>query len=279
MLAGSQSGLLYAAPLLGGDDGTEQTIRMIRSLVDDAWKDPFVNRAAIEIIRAAGVAPYDTWGQVRALYDFAHSFYFVNDPISKEALRPTRELLQLRAGDCDDINGIVLPSLLGSIGLETRVVTIAADPEMPDAFSHIYCEVSIDGTWYALDAARPDAAFGVAPPNYFRREWWSLTDSSHGDYSGDNGIAGYAPHEGFFTRDLSGAELGLGSATSIAAGGLTALSSLLTSVSGQTVQPAQQGAIGPGGAAAVSPASASASSATTDLIILALALAAAWLLL
>src|ERR1700676_1643780 len=125
-------GLLYSAPLALGDDGPAQTISMLRSLVDDAWKDPFVNRTAIEIIRNAGVGPFDSWGQVRAIYNYAHSFYFVNDPITKEAVRPTRDLLELKAGDCDDINGNVLPALLGTIGFETRLVTVAADPNAPD---------------------------------------------------------------------------------------------------------------------------------------------------
>src|SRR5579872_7064876 len=122
-------GLFYSAPLAGGDAGPEQTISLLRVLVDDAWKDPVVNRTAIEVIRNAGVPPYDTWGQIRAIYDFARRFYFVNDPVMKEALRPTRDLLELMAGDCDDINGNVLPALLGSIGLETRLVTVAADSQ------------------------------------------------------------------------------------------------------------------------------------------------------
>jgi transglutaminase superfamily protein len=252
MLAGSHSSALYATPLLGGDSGTEQTIRLIRSLVDSAWKDPIVNRTAIEIVRGAGVNQYDSMGQVRAIYDWVHgNFYFVNDPISKETLRPTRDLLQMRAGDCDDINGIVLPSLLGNLGYDVRVVTIAADPSAPDAFSHIYCEVYLDGAWYPLDAARPDASFGVAPPNYFRREWWSLTDAGHGPYEGDGAMSGY----NFALRGLNG---------------------MLQSIGGQSVQPAIQGTIGPGGALMASPAPAPAGVSLQALLLVGLGLAVAW---
>jgi hypothetical protein len=236
-------GLLYSVPLGSGDGGTEQTISMLRRLVDDAWKDPFVNRAAIEIIRNAGVQPYDSFGQVQAIYNFAKGFYFVNDPVTKEALRPTRELLQLMAGDCDDINGNVLPALLGTIGYETRFVTIAADPGNPEAFSHIYVEVFLDGEWIPLDAAAPGSSFGVAPKHFFRREWWSVVDSSHGDYSnGDSSMAGYA---------LSGMR-GLGSLTPSVSSILQSAGSDLTSVGGQLVQPALTPAIGPGGANMVS---------------------------
>lgn len=245
MLASTQSELLYAAPLLGGDDGTEQTIRLLRSLVDDAWKDPVVNRAAIDIIRNAGAQQYDTWAQIKAVYDFAKTFYFVNDPVTKEALRPTRELLKLMAGDCDDINANLMPALLGTIGLETRLVTIAADAETPDSFTHVYCEVFVDGRWYPLDAARPGATFGVAPSQFYRRAWWSLTDDAHGDYPADaNGtLAGYSPRG---VRGLAGVASDLGTVFVDASG-------ILRSVSGQAVQPLLGPTIGPGGAAYVTP--------------------------
>jgi hypothetical protein len=35
-----------------------------------------------------------------------------------------------------------------------------------------------------MDAARPDAQFGVEPPVYYRKRAWSLTDDSHQDLSG-----------------------------------------------------------------------------------------------
>jgi hypothetical protein len=180
---------LYAAPLLAGDAGTAQTIDKIRQLVDDAWKDSFINRSAIDIVRQAGVQQYDTRGQVMALYNWVRTnMYFVNDPVSKEALRPARELLAMQAGDCDDINAILLPALLGSIGHECRLVTIAADARDPSVFSHIYSEVNIDGEWIPIDAARPGAQYGKAPERWSRRAHWSLTDSSHSDYPRLSGL-------------------------------------------------------------------------------------------
>lgn len=243
MLAVTQSGPFYTAPLLGGDEGTQQTVSMLRSLVDDAWKDPLVNRTAIEVVRNAGAQPYDTWSQIRAIYNFAKSFYFVNDPVTKEALRPTRDLLQMMAGDCDDINGNVLPALLGTIGYETRLVTIAADQNYPDQFSHVYAEVCVEDKWYPLDAARPGAIFGIAPQYFFRRAWWSLTDDSHGDYPANQnaGMSGYR-RQGV---------RGLGDWTSVISTVAQDVSGILRSVSGQAVQPVVGSTIGPGGAMSV----------------------------
>ncbi len=259
-------GLLYSTPLGGGDVGTEQTISLLRSLVDDAWKDPFVNRTAIEIIRQSGVPQFDAWGQIRAIYNWVRgNFYFVNDPVTKEALRPTRELLQLLAGDCDDINGNVLPSLLGTIGYETRLVTVAADPNSPDTFSHVYAEVFQDGNWYPLDAARPGSVMGVAPRYFFKRAWWSLTDSSHGDYPADGSDGATASQ-----TSHAGAR-GLGAIVSDVEYILQGANSTLRSVNGQTVQSPIGPAIGPGGFQSVTPTPAgfSLSSGSGELLLLA----------
>jgi Transglutaminase-like superfamily len=253
--------LLYSAPLLGGDEGTAQTISMLRSLVDDGWKDPVVNRTAIEVIRNAGVQPYDAWGQIRAIYNFARSFYFVNDPVTKEALRPTRELLELMAGDCDDINGNVLPALLGTIGYETRLVTVAADRNFPEQFSHVYAEVCVEDKWYPLDAARPGAIFGMAPQYFFRRAWWSLIDDSRGDYPAsapDGATAGYARCG---VRGLDG-DANPGNWSGIFSVLAQDASGILKSVSGHPVQPVVGSTIGPGGAMSLPQTSFGAPSST-----------------
>lgn len=186
----------YVAPLVPGDAGTAQTIRAIRGLVDDAWRNAEVNRCAIDIVRDAGADQYDDNQKARALFNWAMAnMYFVNDPWTKEALRPTVELLKLRAGDCDDINAILLPSLMGSLGIETRLVTIASNPQDPEAFSHIYAEACIDGEWIPIDAARPGTTFGSAPPHFFKRWAWSLTGDDHWDYPGQGQLSGYRrPH-------------------------------------------------------------------------------------
>lgn len=234
---------------------------MLRTLVDDAWKDPVVNRTAIDIIRNAGAAQYDTWAQIQAIYNFAKTFYFVNDPVLKEALRPTRELLILMAGDCDDINANLMPALLGTIGLETRLVTIAADAETPESFTHVYCEVFVDGQWYPLDAARPGATIGVAPAQFYRRAWWSLTDDAKGDYPAESSgtLSGYSPRG---VRGLAGVASDLSTIFVDASG-------VLRSVSGQSVQPLLGPTIGPGGAAIIAPGVSAPMSSTEKLLLVA----------
>jgi transglutaminase-like putative cysteine protease len=181
---------VMSTPLKRGDAGVEQTIDLIRHLVDDAVKDPVVNRAAIDILRNNSAPSFDRDAKLRILYAYVQwpNFLYVEDPVGpfgpKETVRPVRDLLQLRAGDCDDFT-VLLAALAGTIGIATRAVTIAADPRSPSEFSHIYPEAEVaPNRWVPLDAARPGAAYGVGAPVYFRKRVWSLTDSSYRDVSG-----------------------------------------------------------------------------------------------
>lgn len=204
-----------AEPLLGGIDGTEQTIQRIRSLVDEAWRSLDVRRLAVDILRSSGAPQYDEWSQISAIYNWIRShFYFVNDPVGKEVLMPFVDLIDLGAGDCDEINAIAMSVLLGAVGYEVRLVTVAADANDPTQFSHIYTEVFLNGNWIPMDAARPGAQIGQAPPSFFQREWWSLTDDAHGPYPGAGQLGQYArmktepPNRGALMGDSMG-ELGL----------------------------------------------------------------------
>lgn len=188
------AGNSFFQPLLSGERGTAQTVALAKKLVDRAVKDPYVNRCAIEIVRHT--PQYDDLAKIHAIYNWvSENITYVQDPIgpfgAKETLRPARDLLALCAGDCDDINGVLFPSLLGTIGYSTRVVTIAGDPENPREFTHIYCEVLHDGEWIPLDAARPGARFGEEPPFYYRKKIWPMTDEGFSLLGGGRGLAGY----------------------------------------------------------------------------------------
>jgi hypothetical protein len=168
-----------------GDRGTEQTINAIRRLVHQGMTDQAVNRLAIQIIQRAGVRQFDFVGEGLALYQWVlRNFRFVRDVAGVETLRTAREILTVQAGDCDDINGVLLPSLLATTGHDVRLVTISSQAEDPRAFSHIYCEAYLGDRWIPLDAARRDAAFGKGPRHYFRKRIWPLTTNGFQDVQG-----------------------------------------------------------------------------------------------
>lgn len=181
-------------PLLSGEAGTAQTLRVARQLVDAGVKDPRVNRTAIEIVR--GTPQYDDLAKIEAIYNWVTAnFTYIQDPVgpngAKETLRPVVDLLQLRAGDCDDINAVLFPALFGTLGYRTRIVTIAGDPQSPREFSHVYCEVEFEGEWIPIDAARPGARFGEEPPYYFRKKTWPMTDANSFSLMGERTLNGY----------------------------------------------------------------------------------------
>jgi hypothetical protein len=272
-----------ATALLDGDPGTEQTIDAIRGLLSEAWKDSCVNRTAIDILRASGAQQYDSLAQLQALYAWVLAkMYFVNDPVTKEALRPARDLLALGAGDCDDINAILLPALVGSVGFEPRLVTIAADADHPESFSHIYAEAKLNDAWVAIDAARPGAQFGIAPNQWYRREWWSLVDGSHGMYPGAGRVAPPGM-SGMGVSRMRG--LGQSVSTDISnaiAEGSQAASGIINAIDGNPVYGVVGPAYGPGGSslfAAPTAASLSASaSIDPSLLWIGVGLVALWAL-
>jgi len=172
--------------LSDGDRGIAETIDAIRALVDQGITDPRVRRVATEILRNSGVPQYDEIGEVRAVFDWARNpanLRFTKDMVGKEMLQPAWSVLESGAGDCDCINAIVLPSLLGAIGYPTRAVTVAADLEDPETFSHIYIEALAEDAagnliWIPLDVARPNAAWLRTPERFSRIKRWPLMEAA-----------------------------------------------------------------------------------------------------
>jgi hypothetical protein len=165
-------------PLAEGFAGTAQTINVIRKLVAQGLADHDVDAFALGLVQ--DIQPYYFAGEAYAIWDCVRrNIQFRRDVTGRETLRTVREILAVKAGDCDDINAILLPVLLGAIGARTRLVTIANDPTSPNEFTHIYPEVLIRGQWMIpIDAAVKNPAWGVAPERYFHKRIWSLTDSS-----------------------------------------------------------------------------------------------------
>src|SRR5271156_1627418 len=171
----------YSMPLAQGDAGTAATIQQMWRLIDDGVKDQTVNRQAIEIVR--GVRQFDRAGEARAVYDWVRrNIRFTSDIAGKETLRSPREILHVRAGDCDDFV-ILICALLGTIGHKMRITTVASHPADPTIFTHVYPEDKVGPRWVALDAARRRPAIGKTPSYYSRKRHW-YPDGQHEDLDG-----------------------------------------------------------------------------------------------
>jgi transglutaminase-like putative cysteine protease len=148
---------IYLGYIPKGYAGTVRTVAHVAALIKAGAKDFYVRQRAIDILLERGVAPKDFLGEIRALFEWVQAnIRYTRDPFRVEVLHSARRMLELAAGDCDDMT-IVLGSLLESIGHPVRLVVIGPTPRRPDLFTHIYLEVRHKDRWIALDPTMPHA--------------------------------------------------------------------------------------------------------------------------
>ncbi|MEU7577028.1 transglutaminase-like domain-containing protein [Streptomyces sp. NPDC041068] len=150
----------YRVP--SGAAGTERTVWHMRSLILQGGKDMTVRRRAVGLLKERGVRPKDYLGEIRALFEWVRrTVRYTRDPHRVELLHSARRMLQLRAGDCDDMT-ILIGALLQSVGHQVRIVLVGPDADRPGLFTHVYPEAEYRGRWIALDATMPHP-MGWAP--------------------------------------------------------------------------------------------------------------------
>jgi hypothetical protein len=157
---------LYRVPK--GRSGSLVTAGMIADLILAGAKDFRVRQHAIQVFRTAGVRPKDRLGEVQALFRWVQRHIrYTRDILRVETLHTARRMLQLRAGDCDDMT-ILLGSMLLSTGHPVRLALAGFGPHRPHSYSHIYPEVLVNGCWIPADATMP-YPLGWAPPALWKR--------------------------------------------------------------------------------------------------------------
>jgi Transglutaminase-like superfamily len=151
-----------------GNRGTLATAGIIARLIRDGAKDFLVRQKAIEIFRIAGVAPKDRLGEIRSLFEWVRrNIRYTRDIFRVELLHTARRMLELRAGDCDDMT-ILLGAMLMATGHPVRLALVGFRKHKPHCYSHIYLEANLGGNWIALDATM-ERPLGWAPPAVWKR--------------------------------------------------------------------------------------------------------------
>jgi transglutaminase-like putative cysteine protease len=151
-----------------GRPGTLHVARIIGRMIAAGARDFLVRQRAIRIFREAGVPPKDRLGEACALFRWVQrNVRYTRDIVQLELLHTPRRMLELRAGDCDDMT-ILLGSMLRSTGHPVRIVLCGFKRDQPHVYSHIYPEVQVRGRWIALDATMPHPP-GWAPPSVWKR--------------------------------------------------------------------------------------------------------------
>jgi hypothetical protein len=146
-----------------GYPGTLQTVEQVCELIKTGAKDFTVRQSAIDILLQRAVKPKDYLAEIKALFEWVQqNIRYTKDTFRVEVLHSAKRMLELRAGDCDDMT-ILLGSMLEAVGHPVRLVLSGADPARPDQFSHIYLEVLYRNQWLALDATMPHAMGWSSP--------------------------------------------------------------------------------------------------------------------
>jgi len=135
--------------------GTLKTVEHISDLIKQGAKDFHVRQTAIDILLQRAVKPKDYLGEIKALFEWVQqNIRYTKDTFRVEVLHSAKRMLELRAGDCDDMT-ILLGAMLEAIGHPVRLLLSGSDPLRQDLFSHIYLEVFHKGRWIPLDATMP----------------------------------------------------------------------------------------------------------------------------
>jgi len=151
-----------------GACGTIASAGLIANLIREGARDFYVRQNAIEIFREMGARPKDRFGEVLSLFHWVRNkIRYTRDIFRTELLHTARRMLELQAGDCDDMT-ILLGAMLISTGHPVRLALVGFRPKKPHVYSHIYPEVHVNGKWIALDTTM-DRPIGWAPPALWKR--------------------------------------------------------------------------------------------------------------
>lgn len=181
-----------------GYSGTRETIEKIKNLINKGARDFYVRQQAIDILMQKGVPPKAYLKEIQTLFQWVQmNIRYTKDPHNVEVLHSARRMLQLRAGDCDDI-AILLGSMLESVGHPVRLILTGPDPRRSDLFSHVLLEVNYCGRWISLDATMPHD-MGWSPSTAQRRIFSidkevKMPGTSEGIYDETQGVS-YADNE------------------------------------------------------------------------------------
>jgi transglutaminase-like putative cysteine protease len=90
----------------------------------------------------------DYLGEAMAVHAFVRdNIRYVRDVRGVETLHTAEQILDQRAGDCDD-KTVLVAALLETIGHKTRLVAVGMTP---GTYCHVYPEVNIRGRWYPVE--------------------------------------------------------------------------------------------------------------------------------
>lgn len=106
------------------------------------------------VVRDAAISARQEGDEIASIFSWARSnFNFVGDPFGRELFISPRKMLESyqtgnMSGDCDDAS-LLIASLLGSIGYETKISIL--DCDFDGDYDHAVGSVNTEEGWIDLD--------------------------------------------------------------------------------------------------------------------------------
>lgn len=146
-----------------GPAGINVTLRVMRRLTREGKKDWALRRKALDLVQNNGQKAYTA--EVNDLFQFVRDrIRYVKDIVGVETVAAPQITLEIGQGDCDD-KGVLLASLLESIGHPTRFVALSL---YPGIFSHVIVETKVGNDWIPLETTE-NVPMGWYPPGVLQR--------------------------------------------------------------------------------------------------------------
>jgi hypothetical protein len=172
-------GVYYERKTLSPDvRSTEETIAEMQKLASAGKRDHDILKCIGRILWGEfddipECASKDYRCYAEAIYTFCRDHIkYVFDPYLVEYVEAPRRILEKRIGDCDSVTPLCV-AMWEAIGLKAQFVTIKADHERPDEYSHVYCRVEVPHEgWIVGDPTMPTKWFGWEAPHFFERKYW-----------------------------------------------------------------------------------------------------------
>lgn len=163
------------------DLSVAETIALMGSVIDASSSHPAIVQATRLACSSFGrSAP--AWRKAQAIFSYIQARvvfmpdeailarYFSLGPDFELLIKPEL-LLHFGRGDCD-CHSMLACSMLRCAGVDCRLVTIAAETDQPERFSHVYAAAVLEsGELLPMDTSHGMRAGWEAPWCFRRQEW------------------------------------------------------------------------------------------------------------
>lgn len=143
--------------------GTDATVREIARLVRYDLERPELRLLVTRVLNHARVRSKNHLQEAKTIFRYiVRRVRYQKDPVDLETVQSPTVTLDLGAGDCDDLSGLVAGLAL-AVGIPARFRVVGYGE---NELVHIFPELFAGGRWWPADATEPSRGFGWRPKRF-----------------------------------------------------------------------------------------------------------------